>query len=157
MTTNDAVRPVKDKDHDLDMMYMQAQMVWDYVMRVSPWSPSNDMLWADEVMTGISFLVDERLQNASSIAHLHARVEALTGELDSLKHEAEQKDKALAASYSRERAAERRAAMLKEALRIVESCAYAVCTSIDQRGHKWCESYLDQALPIVRRALTKHI
>ena len=27
--------------------------VWDYVMKHFPWAPSNDMTWADEVITGI--------------------------------------------------------------------------------------------------------
>ena len=32
-------------------------------------------------------------------------------------------------------------------------CAYPVAEEINQRGHNWCEAYLDDALPIARAAL----
>ena len=35
----------------------QQILVWDYLQKVSPWSPSNDMEWADEVICGIDQLL----------------------------------------------------------------------------------------------------
>ena len=40
-----------------------------------------------------------------------------------------------------------------EALNIFVKCAYIVSEEIDPRGHRWCEAWLDQALPIARQAL----
>lgn len=31
--------------------------VWNYLQRVSPWLESNDMLWSDEIITGIDGLI----------------------------------------------------------------------------------------------------
>ena len=42
---------------------------------------------------------------------------------------------------------------LVEALRLFVGCAYPVAEEINQRGHNWCEAYLDDALPIARAAL----
>lgn len=44
---------------DLAEADREMQAVWDGVQRVSPWSPSNDMLWSDEVMTGVGLLAQE--------------------------------------------------------------------------------------------------
>jgi hypothetical protein len=44
---------------------------------------------------------------------------------------------------------------LLEALRVFVSCALPVSTEIDERGHRWTEAYLDQALPIARAAIAK--
>lgn len=46
-----------------------------------------------------------------------------------------------------------RAARLAEALRGMVGASYAVCTTIDPRGHRWSEAYLDQALLGARAAL----
>ena len=44
---------------------------------------------------------------------------------------------------------------LLEALRVFVSCSVTVSTEIDERGHRWTEAYLDQALPIARAAIAK--
>jgi hypothetical protein len=44
---------------------------------------------------------------------------------------------------------------LLEALRVFVSCSLPVSTEIDERGHRWTEAYLDQALPIARAAIAK--
>lgn len=44
---------------------------------------------------------------------------------------------------------------LLEALRVFVSCSFPVSTEIDERGHRWTEAYLDQALPIARAAIAK--
>jgi hypothetical protein len=46
-------------------------------------------------------------------------------------------------------------AELLEALRVFVSCSVIVSTEIDERGHRWTEAYLDQALPIARAAIAK--
>jgi len=46
-------------------------------------------------------------------------------------------------------------AELLEALRVFVSCSLPVSTEIDERGHRWTEAYLDQALPIARAAIAK--
>lgn len=48
-----------------------------------------------------------------------------------------------------------RIAALEEALRIFMRGAYPVSIEINQRGHDWCEPYLDEALDIARKALGK--
>jgi len=35
------------------------------------------------------------------------------------------------------------------------SCSLPVSTEIDDRGHRWTEAYLDQALPIARAAIAR--
>lgn len=44
---------------------------------------------------------------------------------------------------------------LLEALLLFVSCQHPVSTEIDDRGHRWSEAYLDQALPIAMSAITK--
>ena len=44
---------------------------------------------------------------------------------------------------------------LLEALRVFVSCSLPVSTEIDDRGHRWTEAYLDQALPIARAAIAR--
>ena len=44
---------------------------------------------------------------------------------------------------------------LLEALRVFVSCAYPVSTEIDERGYRWTNAYLDQALPIAHAAIAK--
>ena len=39
------------------------------------------------------------------------------------------------------------------ALRVFVSCASPVSTEIDERGYRWIQAYLDQALPIARAAI----
>jgi hypothetical protein len=54
--------------------------------------------------------------------------------------------------------AARRAALypeLLEALRVFVSCSLPVSTEIDERGHRWTEAHLDQALPIARAAIAR--
>jgi hypothetical protein len=46
-------------------------------------------------------------------------------------------------------------AELLEALRVFVSCSLPVSTEIDERGHRWTEAYLDQALPIARAAIAR--
>jgi hypothetical protein len=41
------------------------------------------------------------------------------------------------------------------ALRVFVSCSLPVSTEIDERGHRWTEAYLDQALPMARAAIAK--
>lgn len=43
----------------------------------------------------------------------------------------------------------------REALRVFIGCAVPVSTAIHARGHSWCESYLDNALPIATAALAQ--
>lgn len=43
--------------------------------------------------------------------------------------------------------------VMRAALRIFVGCAYPVSATINQRGHNWCEAYLDQALDTARAAL----
>lgn len=40
---------------------------------------------------------------------------------------------------------------LREALRLFVGAAYPVSAEIDQRGHRWSEAYLDDALSHARR------
>jgi hypothetical protein len=54
--------------------------------------------------------------------------------------------------YAKER--EKNAELL-EALRVFVSCSLPVSTEIDDRGHRWTEAYLDQALPIARAAIAR--
>ncbi len=54
--------------------------------------------------------------------------------------------------------AARRAALypeLLEALRVFVSCSLPVSMEIDERGHRWTEAYIDQALPMARAAIAK--
>lgn len=44
---------------------------------------------------------------------------------------------------------------LLAALRVFVSCALPVSTEIDERGHRWTEAYLDQALLNARAAIAK--
>jgi hypothetical protein len=46
-------------------------------------------------------------------------------------------------------------AELLEALRVFVSCSLPVSTEIDERGHRWTEAYLNQALPMARAAIAK--
>lgn len=41
-----------------------------------------------------------------------------------------------------------------ELLRVIAGCAYPVSTDVDPRGYAWSEAYLDQALPIIKLALS---
>lgn len=42
---------------------------------------------------------------------------------------------------------------LLNALRCFVGCAYPVASSINIRGHAWCEAYLDEALKIANEAI----
>ena len=59
----------------------------------------------------------------------------------------------VAAKLRRLAAVEAQRDALLEALRVFVSCSLPVSTEIDDRGHRWTEAYLDQALPIARAAI----
>jgi hypothetical protein len=80
---------------------------------------------ADALRDGTYLLSVERAATEAELRRLHADVERLTRERD----------------------------VLLEALRMFVSCALPVSTEIDERGHRWTEAYLDQALPIARAAI----
>lgn len=42
--------------------------VWNYLQRVSPWSESNDMLWSDEIITGIDLLIQRATEAEAELA-----------------------------------------------------------------------------------------
>jgi len=47
------IRTLEDK---LDKTHAEMSVVWDYLQEASPWSESNDMGWADEIISGIGLL-----------------------------------------------------------------------------------------------------
>lgn len=63
---------IAEQDAEIAHMRTQQAAVWRYLQSVSPWSESNDMDWADEIICGIDGL---RIINAEA-AVTDARVEA---------------------------------------------------------------------------------
>jgi hypothetical protein len=95
---------------------------------------------------------------AACLRRLHALVAACEpylkeGETPAERIERERGDtEAVCRMYVKQR--ERNVELL-EALRVFVSCSLPVSTEIDDRGHRWTEAYLDQALPIARAAIAK--
>lgn len=53
----------------------QDAAVWRYLQSVSPWSPSNDMEWCDEIITGIDFLRERAASAEARVRGLERWVE----------------------------------------------------------------------------------
>lgn len=51
------------------------------------------------------------------------------------------------------KASQQREAELVEVVKGFKGAAYSVCDEINPRGHNWCESYLDEVLPMAIKAL----
>lgn len=47
---------IAEQDAEIAHMRTQQAAVWRYLQSVSPWSESNDMDWADEIICGIDGL-----------------------------------------------------------------------------------------------------
>lgn len=54
-------------DGEVEELRGQMEIVWRYLQKVSPWSPSNDMLWCDEIMLGIDRLITTTPQDAAGV------------------------------------------------------------------------------------------
>lgn len=68
------------------LMDSEETAVWNYLQKVSPWSESNDMLWSDEIITGIDGLIQ--------------RAEAAESELAACRRDAERLDWLSVQGYS---------------------------------------------------------
>lgn len=91
-----------------------------------------------------------RANVAHATAARDAEVEALRAEVALLRVGAENERLHHRGLLDRER---ERAERLAGALRAFVGAAYHVCRTIDPRGYRWSEAYLDQALAEARAAL----